>query len=244
MKTINCVVIDDEPLAREGLISYINTIEFLHLIGEGNNPTDLFALEKEQSIDLIFLDIQMPLMNGIEYLKSTKNRPMVILTTAYPSYALEGFELDVLDYMVKPITFQRFYKGAHKALDYFTIKNQEGSTVEPKLTSEFFFVKCDTIYEKIFYDDIEYVQALQNYVLIFTDNKKYMTLLSLKRMESLLDPDRFLRVHKSYLVALNKISAIEKNKIRLTKTEIPLSRNYKENVFKEVLTSSVFKKQL
>ena len=123
MKTINCVVIDDEPLAREGLISYINTIEFLHLIGEGNNPTDLFALEKEQSIDLIFLDIQMPLMNGIEYLKSTKNRPMVILTTAYPSYALEGFELDVLDYMVKPITFQRFYKGAHKALDYFTIKN-------------------------------------------------------------------------------------------------------------------------
>ncbi|MEO0570312.1 MAG: LytTR family DNA-binding domain-containing protein [Bacteroidota bacterium] len=242
MQPINCVVIDDEPLAREGLITYIGKIDFLRFIGEGSNPTDLFALEKNQPLDLIFMDIQMPIMTGIEYLKSTKNRPMVIMTTAYPSYALEGFELDVLDYMVKPITFNRFYKGANKARDYFSLGRTEDSAPGANLGPDYFFVKCDAVFEKIFYDEVEYVQALQNYVVIYTAEQKYMTLLSMRRMEELLGSDRYIRVHKSYLVALDKIRAVQKTKIRLAHDEIPLSRNYKDTVYKKVLDRSLFKK--
>ncbi|MEM1336431.1 MAG: LytTR family DNA-binding domain-containing protein [Bacteroidota bacterium] len=243
MHPLNCVVIDDEPLAREGIVSYIEKIDFLNLIGEGNNPTDLFALEKQQSLDLIFLDIQMPLMTGIEYLKSTKYRPMVIITTAYPSYALEGFELDVLDYMVKPITFDRFFKGADKAKDYFSMGKGEDSVIERKAAPRYFFVKCDSVYEKIFYHDVEYVQALQNYVIIHTATRKFMPLLTMKRMEELLDQEKFIRVHKSYLVAVDKILSVENTRIKLAHQEVPLSRNYKDAVFKKVLDKSVFKKQ-
>ncbi|MEM8847199.1 MAG: LytTR family DNA-binding domain-containing protein, partial [Bacteroidota bacterium] len=209
MRSINCAVIDDEPLARDGLIDYIQKIDFLNLIGEGSDPTDLFAIEKNQMLDLIFLDIQMPMMTGIEYLKSTKNRPMVIITTAYPSYALEGFELDVLDYMVKPITFERFYKGVNKAKDYFAMDKGEDGPTEIRTARDYFFVKCEAVYEKIFFDEMEYVQALQNYVIIYTTTGKFMPLLTMKRMEELLDREKFMRVHKSYLVALDKIRAVE-----------------------------------
>jgi len=242
MRPINCAVIDDEPLARDGLASYIERIDFLSLIGEGNNPTELLTLEKKVSLDLIFMDIQMPIMSGIDYLKSTKNRPMVIITTAYPSYALEGFELDVLDYMVKPITFNRFYKGVHKARDYFALEQRKDGPVTSKPSVDYFFVKCDSVYEKIFFNEIEYVQAMQNYVIIHTSNGKYMPLLSMKRIEELLGSDRFMRVHKSYLIAVDKIRSVEHAKIKLVTQEVPLSRNYKDVVFAKVLDKSIFKK--
>ncbi len=242
MPSINCAVIDDEPLAREGLVSYIEKIDFLNFVGEGNNPTDLFALDKKQSLDLIFLDIQMPIMTGIEYLKSTKKRPMVIITTAYPSYALEGFELDVLDYMVKPITLERFCKGAQKAKDYFLLSKKEEGLSESQTVRDYFFVKCDAIYEKIFFEEVEYVQALQNYVVIYTAQGKYMPLMSMKRIEELLGTDKFIRVHKSYLASLDKIRSVEKAKLKLTTAEIPLSRNYREMVLTRVLDKSLFKK--
>ncbi|WP_422859851.1 LytR/AlgR family response regulator transcription factor [Flagellimonas sp. S174] len=242
MRSINCAVIDDEPLARDGLISYIQKIDFLNLIGDGCDPTDLFSIEKNHTLDLIFLDIQMPMMTGIEYLKSTKNRPMVITTTAYPSYALEGFELDVLDYMVKPITFERFYKGVNKAKDYFTMESSKNGTTEIKATRDYFFVKCDAVYEKIFFDEVEYVQALQNYVIIYTSAGKFMPLLTMKRMEELLHREKFMRVHKSYLVAIDKIRAVENTRIKLAEAEVPLSRNFKDAVFKKVLDKSLFKK--
>ncbi|MEM8927333.1 MAG: LytTR family DNA-binding domain-containing protein [Bacteroidota bacterium] len=242
MRSINCVVIDDEPLAREGLVNYIRKIDFLRFMGEGNNPTDLFALEKNQPPDLILMDIQMPIMTGIEYLKSTKHRPMVIITTAYPSYALEGFELDVLDYMIKPITFNRFYKGVNKARDYFIRGERDDNAMDSKSEPDYFFVKCDAVFEKIFYTDVEYVQALQNYVIIYTSTRKYMTLLSLKRMEELLNVEKFIRVHKSYLVAIDKIRSVENTRIKLAQAEIPLSRNFKDALFKGVLDKSLFKR--
>lgn len=242
MLSINCVVIDDEPLARDGLVSYIQKINFLKLIGEGSDPTDLMTLERHQTIDLIFMDIQMPVMTGIEYLKSTKNRPLVIITTAYPSYALEGFELDVLDYMVKPITFERFYRGVNKAKDYYSIGKLENDEMEFKASKDYFFVKCDSIYEKIFYEEIEFVQALQNYVVIHTVKGKFMPLMPMKRMEELLGDKKFIRVHKSYLVAIDKIRSVMQTRIKLAKQEIPLSRNYKDGVFEKVLDKSLFKK--
>ncbi len=241
MRTINCAVIDDEPLARDGLVSYIEKIDFLNLLGEGNDPTDLLTIEKKGPIDLIYLDIQMPVMTGIEYLKSTHLRPMVILTTAYPSYALQGFELDVLDYMVKPITFERFFKGTNKAKDYFTMTQATDEKTKGQQGPNYFFVKCDTVYEKIFYDEVEYVQALQNYVIIHTANSKHMTLITMKRMAELLGPE-FIRVHKSYLVSTDKIRSIENNRVKLAHAELPLSRNYRDVVFNTILDKSLFKK--
>ncbi|MET1259304.1 LytTR family DNA-binding domain-containing protein [Flagellimonas sp. DF-77] len=241
MRPMNCVLIDDEPLAREGLAHYISKIDFLNLIGEGGNPTDLSKLGQSQPIDLIFLDIQMPILTGIEYLKSTKNRPMIIITTAYPSYALEGFELDVLDYMVKPVTFERFFKGVTKAREYFELGQQTIPTFN-KADAAYFFVKCDSIYEKISFDAIEYVQAMQNYVVIHTKDRKYMPLLTMKRIEALLAPKGFLRVHKSYLVAIDKITSVEKAKLKLGSVEIPISRNYRDKLHQTVLNRSLFKK--
>jgi DNA-binding LytR/AlgR family response regulator len=241
---INCAVIDDEPLAREGLVNHIQKIDFLSLMGEGGNPTELYNISKSQAVDLVFLDIQMPIMTGMEYLKSTTKRPMVILTTAYPSYALEGFELNVLDYMVKPITFERFFKGANKAKDYFSLKKAARKEVESSSALDYFFVKCENIYEKILIDEVEYVQALQNYVIIYTSTKKYITLMPMKRMEAILCTSKFVRVHKSYLVALNKIRAVENSCLKLTSASIPISRNHRKSVFEKVVNKSLLKKLL
>ncbi|MFD2585657.1 LytR/AlgR family response regulator transcription factor [Croceitalea marina] len=239
---INCVVIDDEPLAREGIKAYLQKVDFLNFIGEGANPTEIHKISEKQTIDLIFLDIQMPLMTGLDYLKNTANRPMVILTTAYSSYALESFELDVLDYLVKPITFARFHKSAVKAKDYFQLTTKGDSTSHKQIDNTYFFIKCDYVYEKIKIEDLEYIQAQQNYVVFHTREQKYMTLMPLKHIWDMLPTSRFIQVHKSFVVAIDKIMTLEKTRIKLTMATIPLSRNYKENVHKVVLKRSVFKK--
>lgn len=234
--TMNCVVIDDEPLARECIIDYIAKTEFLNFVGEATNPSQLLKLSDEKSIDLIFMDIQMPIMTGIEYLKNTTRRPMVILTTAYPNYALEGYELDVLDYLVKPITFVRFHKSVLKANDYLRLKTQGTASSLQDDTQPFFFVKCDSIYQKIKVSEIEYIQALQNYVVIHTLESKFMTLMPLKRIWDLLPNSGFIQVHKSYIVSITKIQALEKTRVKLTQASIPLSRNFKEHVYQYVMS--------
>src|SRR5664279_4612794 len=153
---LQCVAIDDEPLARECIANYVREIDFLQLSGTGGNPVDLTRLLGEQKVDLVFLDIQMPVMNGIEFLKITPNPPMVIITTAYPSYALEGFQLDVLDYLVKPITFNRFFKAVSKAKDYYQLLNRptiDLSKANPTV-ADYFFIKCNYKYERIYFNDI------------------------------------------------------------------------------------------
>lgn len=241
---IHCVIIDDEPLARECITNYVREIDFLELTGTGSNPVELERTLNEQPVDLIFLDIQMPLLNGVDYLRMTPKRPMVILTTAYPHYALEGFQLDVLDYLVKPITFDRFFKAATKARDYHRLKSlppdKEG--IPNTDNAEYFFIKCDYTYEKINCRDILYVEAVQNYVTLYTNQRKYMTLLSLKNMEDKLDPISFIRVHKSYLVATAHIQAIENNELVLTIARIPISRSYRDEVMKRVLNGKLWKK--
>src|SRR5882762_9529516 len=146
---IRCVTIDDEPLARECIVNYIHEVDFLQSVGTGNNPVELSALLDQHTVDLIFLDIQMPVINGIEFLKMTANPPMVIITTAYPSYALESFQLDVLDYLVKPITFNRFFKAVNKAKDYHHLLTRSATAIDqPKTEPDYFFVKCDYKYER------------------------------------------------------------------------------------------------
>ncbi len=239
---LKCLTIDDEPLARECIENYIKEVDFLQSMGTGNNPLELTKLLDQHPVDLIFLDIQMPVINGIEFLKMTTNPPMVIITTAYPSYALESFQLDVLDYLVKPITFNRFFKAVNKAKDYHQLLSRSSQGDQIKSESDYFFVKCDYKYERIYFDEILYVQALQNYVAIFTTKGKYMTLLTLKTVEEKLNKQSFIRVHKSYLVAISKIESIENSEVIIQSFRIPLSRNYHDQVLSQVVNDKLWKK--
>jgi DNA-binding LytR/AlgR family response regulator len=241
---INCVIIDDEPLAREGLASYVREVDFLGLAGTCENPLELIKISDQQQVDLIFLDIQMPKMNGIEFLKIMQNPPMVIITTAYPSYALEGFQLNVLDYLLKPITFERFFKSASKARDYHRLLTKPTSAEPGKAEQDdYFFIKCGSKYEKIPLEDILYVEGMQNYVNIYTLKGKYVTMLSLKNLEENLAGKAFIRVHKSYIVAIGKIDGIEGNEIFIQASKIPISRNYREQVIGQVVTKRLWDKK-
>lgn len=241
---INCVIIDDEPLAREGIANYVREIDFLTLTGTCENPLELMKLLDQQPVDLIFLDIQMPKMNGIDFLKITPNPPMVIITTAYPTYALEGFQLNVLDYLLKPITFDRFFKSANKAKEYYQLVNKAGSAPQQKeeQASDYFFIRCGSKYEKIYFDDIFYIEGMQNYVTIYTRKGKYVTLLYLKNLEENLNSQAFIRVHKSYIVSINKIEGIEGNEIFIQSHRVPISRNYREQVIEQVVMNKLWDK--
>lgn len=241
---MNCVIIDDEPLAREGLSSYVREVDFLHLVDTCTNPVELIKLLDQHPVDLIFLDIQMPKMSGLDFLKIVQKPPMVIITTAFPSYALEGFQLNVMDYLLKPITFDRFFKAANKAKDYYQLINKttQSDTLKPEKETDYFFIKCGSKYEKIYFDDILYVQGMQNYVTIHTRKGKYMTLLYLKNLEENLNKKAFIRVHKSYIVSIDKIEGIEGNEIFIQSNRIPISRNYHEMVIEQVVKNKLWDK--
>ena len=242
--TLRCVAIDDEPLARECIANYVREIDFLQLTGAGNNPIELTRLLNEQKVDLIFLDIQMPVINGIEFLKMAQNPPMVIITSAYPNYALEGFQLDVLDYLVKPITFNRFFKAVSKARDYHNLlaRQTNNDLIEENIQADYFFIKCDYKYERIYVNDILFIEAMQNYVTIYTSKGKYITLLYLKNVEQNLDKHSFIRVHKSFIVSIPKIESIENNEILIQSFRIPISRNYRDEVIEKVVNTRLWKK--
>lgn len=242
--TLNCVAIDDEPLARECIANYVREIDFLQLTGTGNNPIDLTRLLDEQKVDLIFLDIQMPVMNGIEFLKMVQHPPMVIITTAYPSYALEGFQLDVVDYLVKPITFTRFFKAVSKAKDFYLLRERSSQQFDtkPANTEDHFFIKCDYKFERIYFDEILFVEAMQNYVTIHTIKGKYITLLYMKNVEQNLAKNAFIRVHKSFIVSVNKIESIENNEIIIQQHRVPISRSYRDQVIETVVNKKLWKK--
>lgn len=241
---MNCVIVDDEPLAREGIASYVREVDFLNLVQTCENPVELIRLLDENKVDLVFLDIQTPKMNGIDFLKIVQNPPMVIITTAFPSYALESFQLNVLDYLLKPITFDRFFKAAKKAKDYYQLiqKSQSPEQTQAEPEADYFFVKCGSKYEKILLNEILYIQGMQNYVTIHTLRGKYMTLLYLKNLEQSLDRNAFIRVHKSYIVSIGKIEGIEGNEIFIGSNRIPMSRNYRELVINQVVTRKLLDK--
>jgi len=242
---LNCVIVDDEPLAREGLADYVKEIDFLQLAGVCINPIELGKLLGSQKIDLIFLDIQMPKMNGIDFLRILQSPPMIIITTAFSEYALEGFQLNVLDYLLKPITFDRFFKAVGRARDYHQLTAARSPSADAsnlQQGEDFVFIKCGNKFEKIHFADILYIEALQNYVAIYTTRGKYLTLLYLKNIEQNLDRNAFIRVHKSYIVPIGKIDAIDGNEIRIATHRIPVSRNYREQVIRQVVNNNLWSK--
>ncbi|WP_422106490.1 LytR/AlgR family response regulator transcription factor [Winogradskyella sp.] len=232
---MNCIVIDDEPLARECITNYIDQIDYLNCVGTGVSALDIPDILSEKDVDVLFLDVQMPLMNGIEYLKSNHNPPITILTTAFPNYAIEGFDLNVLDYLLKPISFNRFFSAITKAKKQYDLLRQNETWNGSNDEEPCFFIKCDGKFEKIYYDDILFVKAMQNYVIIQTKKRKYITLLFLKNVEEKLDSELFIRVHKSYVVAINKIEGFAKHELQIGSYKIPLSRNYRKEVVPKIL---------
>ena len=235
---IKCMIVDDEPLAVKGMEEYIADIDFLELAAVCENAVDANAVLKQKNIDLIFLDIQMPKLTGIDFLKSLKNSPAVIFTTAYEKYAIQGYELDITDYLVKPIPFSRFMKAVNKAKEFIEQKNKERSYEE----DGYFFLKVDNKFEKILYDEILFVEALQNYVAIYTKDKKMLSYITLSNIEKQLPPGKFLKVHKSYIVALDKIKTVEANIIVIHNHQVPISRSMKEDVMQKVVLNKLLKR--
>lgn len=238
---LTCIIIDDEPLARKGLREYIGDVEFLHLSGEFDNPLRATDVLMNGKIDLIFLDIQMPKITGMEFLKTLVNPSLVIFTTAYPQYAVDGFELNAVDYLLKPFSFERFWKAVIKARTL--LEAGKGSPLQPLIVeAEHFFIKTDNKLVKMNYSDILYVEALQNYIAVHTLSKKFITYLTFKSVEESLPQHIFLKVHKSYLVALSKIESIEGNEIIIGHHHIPISRNMKEGVMERILKGKYLKR--
>lgn len=235
MESIHCIIIDDEPLARKGLREYIHDVDFLRLDGEFDNPVKATTLLNEGSVQLVFLDIQMPKITGLEFLKSLRQPPPVIFTTAYPQFALDGFDLNALDYLVKPISFDRFLKAAFKAREYYEVRQKNGEKEPDTVREDFFFIKSDNKLVKLFFDEVLVVEALQNYVAIHTAARKYITYLTFKSIEEYLPSDRFIKTHKSYIVSAARIDHIDGNEIRIGNHHIPISRTSKDEVMEKLL---------
>jgi two-component system LytT family response regulator len=237
---IRCIIVDDEPLALHVLEDYISKIPFLHLVKATTNPIEALTLVQEKEADLVFLDVQMPELTGIQFLKIANGKAKVILTTAYPQYALEGYELDVIDYLLKPIAFDRFFKAVQKAqavLQPATVKPvavAESSPQKPQqeFLSDFIFVKTEHKIQKVYLNDILFIEGLKDYISIFTPAERIITLQNMKKMEDALPAKYFTRVHKSYIVSINKIDSIERSRIFIGDKIIPVGDTYRDEFFK------------
>lgn len=233
---IKCLVIDDEPIAREGIADYIQRIPFLELIGACRNAFEASSFMASHPVDLLFLDIEMPDVNGIEFAQSLTQRPLIIFTTAYRDYAPEGFELDALDYLLKPISFPRFLKAANKAL------HQLEQQMPLETGADHFFIKSDGSYIKIAFRNILYLESAKDYVFIYTKERRYMSLISLKQVEQQLPADNFLRVHRSFIIAKNHVDSLEHHHLVIAERKIPISRSLQESVYTQLIEGKLWKR--
>lgn len=242
MEKIRCIAVDDEPLALDILANYIQKIPSLTLIATCTEPLEALSLIQQGKVDLLFLDIQMPTLTGIQFLRVMNGKCKAILTTAYAEYALEGYEYDVADYLLKPISFERFLKAVQKATEQLTVGSYQStvsseqfsaSESEPVLTNspqlDFIFVKTEYKIQKINLSDILYIEGLKDYVSIYTATERILTLQTMKKMEEILPSNRFVRVHKSYIISLEKIETIERQRIFIGKNIIPVGDSFQKD---------------
>jgi DNA-binding LytR/AlgR family response regulator len=238
--TLNCVIIDDEPIARKLLQEYIEETDFLVLVGTAENPLKAIGLINKLEVDLIFLDINMPKMNGFDFLRSANNLPMVIMTTAYGQYALDGFEMAVVDYLVKPFSLERFLKASQKALELKALKQKKSAP--EKTEPGYFYVKCDGKIEKVLYDELVYIEAMANYVTLYTLHNKLVVYLTIKGILERLPPEKFMQVHKSYIVNIDSVKTIEGNMLHLGITKITIGLSFLDEVMNRLLKDRFIKR--
>lgn len=229
---INCIIVEDEPLARNLLVEYVRKVPSLNLIDACSSPIVAMEVLRKNSIDLLFLDVQMPELTGISLLKVLQKRPLVVLTTAYSEYALQGYELDVVDYLLKPITFERFLRAVDKVTQRLQPKSPPPVHEKPQVgitEQSFVFVKDGTKLVKVVFDDILYVEGLKDYVTIHTKTQKIVSLQRLKTLEEQLPADKFIRIHNSFIVALKAIDVVHKNNIQVGTAQLPIGETYKKS---------------
>jgi DNA-binding LytR/AlgR family response regulator len=226
---MNVIIVDDEPLAQEILETYITKFPALNLVTKCNNAIEAFEALKNEDIDLMFLDIQMPQISGLEFLKTLSKPPKVIFTTAYSEHALESYELGVVDYLLKPISFERFAKAANKAIAQDSEQNSPSAAPS---SSDFIFVKSDKKLIKVLFEEIYYIEGLKDYVILHTPNGRLVTLQTMKSLESKLPTKIFMRSHRSYIINLQKIDVLEGNMVYINKKSLPIGKNYKDDLLK------------
>jgi two-component system, LytTR family, response regulator len=243
MYKLKCLVLDDEPLAIDILVNYIAKMPDFELVAACTDPMEALSLIHQGKVDLLFLDIQMPTLSGIQFLKVMNGKCKTILTTAYSEFALEGYEFDVADYLLKPISFERFLKATQKAiaqLGLYGIENQvmdnAGNSIQSTNTIEidFIFIKTEYKIQKIMLNDILYIEGLKDYVSIYTNTDRILTLQTMKKMEEILPSSRFVRIHKSYIIPLAKIDTIERQRIFIGKNVIPIGDSYVKDFMKRI----------
>jgi len=235
---LNCFIVDDEPLARKCIRDYVQQTNYLIYAGEAGSAEEAAKLLQEIKADIIFSDIQMPGISGIDFVRAAGNESLFVFITAFPEYALEGYELNIIDYLLKPVSYERFLKTTTKAKEYLSLKYQSKENVK----ADYFFIKCGSKFEKILFDDLLYAEALENYVKIYTQSKMYITYLTFKGLEEYLSPEKFIRVHKSYIVSLSKIENLDNELIKIAEHEIPLSRHYRTEVMNKVIGNNLLRR--
>ncbi|WP_158796601.1 LytTR family DNA-binding domain-containing protein [Pedobacter sp. L105] len=249
--TLKCIAVDDEPLALDIIEDYVSKVPFLELVKRTENAIEALQLVQAGGIDLVFLDIQMPDLTGIQFLKIANNKASYILTTAYSQYALESYDLNVSDYLLKPIAFDRFYKAVEK------VHQQHKTHAEPQVVAapvpapaapvvqqqqsvqDFIFVKTEHKIQKVELNDILYIEGLKDYISIFTKAERVITLQNMKKMEETLPFSQFIRVHKSYIIALDKIESIERSRITICGKIIPIGDTYRDEFFKRIENKNI-----
>jgi DNA-binding LytR/AlgR family response regulator len=232
---IKCVITDDEPMARKGLQSYAEKIDILDLVAVCENALELNSVLQSQQVDLVFLDIEMPQIRGTDFVKTLPDPPLVVFTTAYERYAVEGFELDVLDYLLKPVSFERFLRAVNKARQFMDSRRQS-------VTGDYLFIKVDHKLEKVIIEDILFAEAMENYVAIYTQQQKMITLATMKSLVERLPAEKFIQPHKSYIVGISKINSIEGNIIHIGKYQVPVSKYQKEEVLERIVNAKLLRK--
>lgn len=228
---MKCIIVDDEPLAREGMTLNIEEVNDLELLGQFGNPMEAIDFVTQNEVDLIFLDVEMPGMTGLDFLRSLEAPPLTILTTAYTDYALEGYELGVIDYLVKPIRLERFVKAVNKAREYYQLKQKaeiKGNFVTTEDTEDHIYLKADRKFVKVLLNDIRYIKGMKDYVMVYTQDARIMTAMNIKTIYNQLDKTRFVRVSKSYIINISNIVEVKHNSVVIGEDEIPLGKTYKD----------------
>lgn len=235
---MKCLVVDDEPLALDILESYIKKVPDLELVGKCSNALEASEFLKNHKVDLMFLDIQMPEITGLEFMRSLSNPPLVVFSTAYSEFAVEGFELNALDYLLKPVAFDRFNKTIERVREYMSLKKSD-EVEAPDLENDHIFIKSNQKQVKLSYDQIFYVEAFADYVKLYTAEKRYITLQTMKNMEQKLPKEKFIRVHRSFIVGLKYITSFNSSEVEIGAVKIPVGKNYKDEFLLKLRSKNI-----